>query len=134
MALVSCCPQHACCSTRPLHTATFRCVAGPVSAAARLEGGGLDWLLPLVDGAPQIGWEEASPYLVLPVLLVAAQYASSFVLSPIDPNDENANTQRTLIFGLPLLIGYFSLTVPSGLSLYYFSNTVFTSAVQVRDR
>ena len=105
-----------------------------MSAAARLEGGGLDWLLPLVDGAPQIGWEEASPYLVLPVLLVAAQYASSFVLSPIDPNDENANTQRTLIFGLPLLIGYFSLTVPSGLSLYYFSNTVFTSAVQVRDR
>ena len=81
----------------------------------------------------RVGWEEASPYLVLPVLLVAAQYASSLVLSPIDPNDENATTQRTLIYGLPLLVGYFSLTVPSGLSLYYFWNTIFTSAVQVCD-
>lgn len=102
-----------------------------MSAAARLEGNGLSWLFPLVDGAPPIGWDDASPYLVLPVLLVLAQYASSLVLSPIDPNDENANTQRTLIYGLPALVGYFSLTVPSGLSLYYFSNTVFTSAIQV---
>lgn len=105
-------------------------LSGPVSAAARLEGNGLSWLFPLVDGAPPIGWDDASPYLVLPVLLVLAQYASSLVLSPIDPNDENANTQRTLIYGLPALVGYFSLTVPSGLSLYYFSNTVFTSAIQ----
>ena len=32
---------------------------------------------------------------------------------------------------LPLMVGWFSLNVPSGLSLYYFSNTVLTSAQQV---
>jgi YidC/Oxa1 family membrane protein insertase len=68
---------------------------------------------------------------VLPVLLVAAQFASSAVLSPVDPNGENATTQKIIIGVLPLTIGYFSLTVPSGLSLYYFSNTVFTTAQQV---
>jgi hypothetical protein len=106
-------------------------VAGPVSAAARTSGGGTSWLFPFVDGAPPIGWHDASLYLILPVLLVAAQYASSAILSPVDPNDENANTQRVIIYLLPLTIGWFSLNVPSGLSLYYFSNSIFTSAQQV---
>lgn len=93
---------------------------------------GTSWLTPLVDGAPPIGWDAAAPYLVLPVLLVLAQYASSTIISPVDPNAENANTQRVLIYLLPLSIGWFALNVPSGLSLYYFANTFFTSAQQVR--
>jgi len=32
---------------------------------------------------------------------------------------------------LPLLVGYFSLNVPSGLALYYFSNTLISSAQQI---
>jgi YidC/Oxa1 family membrane protein insertase len=103
-----------------------------VSAATRISGGGTSWLLPLVDGVPPIGWDGALPYLVLPVLLVLAQYASSAIISPIDPNAENAGTQRALIYLLPLSIGWISLSVPSGLSLYYFSNSVFTSAQQAR--
>ncbi len=39
----------------------------------RQAGAGTDWLFPFVDGAPPIGWEEASAYLVLPVALVLAQ-------------------------------------------------------------
>lgn len=33
--------------------------------------------------------------------------------------------------GLPLMVGWFSLNLPAGLSLYYFSNTVFTSGQQI---
>ena len=29
------------------------------------------------------------------------------------------------------MVGWFALNVPSGLSLYYFANTIFTSAVQI---
>ncbi|GLI69526.1 hypothetical protein VaNZ11_014168 [Volvox africanus] len=50
---------------------------------------------------------------------------------PIDPKDENANTQRALLVGLPLMIGWFALNVPSGLSLYYLSNTVLSAAQQI---
>ena len=32
---------------------------------------------------------------------------------------------------LPLMIGWFALNVPSGLSLYYFANTVFTTGQQI---
>lgn len=97
-----------------------------------MNGGATAWLLPFVDGAPPIGWEAATPYLVLPVLLLVAQYASNVIISPVDPNQENAAQQQLIIYLLPLTIVWFSLTVPSGLSLYYFSNTVITSAQQVR--
>ncbi|KAI8114599.1 hypothetical protein M9434_002720 [Picochlorum sp. BPE23] len=107
-------------------------LAGPTSVAAQKAGSGTAWLFPFVDGHPPVGWELASAYLVLPVALVVAQYISSAIISPpIDPNAENAKVQKALYLGLPLMIGWFSLNLPSGLSLYYFSNTVFTSAQQI---
>lgn len=107
-------------------------LAGPTSIAAQKAGSGAAWLLPLVDGAPPVGWETASKYLILPAALVVAQWISSAIVSPpIDPNSENANVQKALYAGLPLMIGWFALNVPSGLSLYYFSNTIFTSAIQI---
>ena len=107
-------------------------LAGPTSVAAQRAGEGTAWLLPFVDGHPPIGWELASAYLVLPVALLVAQYISSAIISPpIDPNAENANVQKGLYLGLPLMIFWFSLNLPSGLSLYYFTNTVLTSAQQI---
>ena len=95
-------------------------------------GLGTAWLFPFVDGQPQIGWDEASRYLLLPVLLVVAQFLSSAIISPpVDPNDDGAKTTKLLVSFLPLMIGWFALNVPSGLSLYYFSNTVVTSAQQI---
>ena len=107
-------------------------LAGPTSVAAQRAGEGTAWLLPFVDGHPPIGWELASAYLVLPVALLMAQYVSSAIITPpIDPNSENANVQKGLYLGLPLMIFWFSLNLPSGLSLYYFTNTVLTSAQQI---
>jgi membrane protein insertase Oxa1/YidC/SpoIIIJ len=86
-------------------------LAGPVS----LDNRGIEWLWPFVNGAPPIGWDDASHYLVLPVLLIICQYISSAIISPpIDPNAENANTQRALYTFLPLMVGWFALNVPSG--------------------
>jgi YidC/Oxa1 family membrane protein insertase len=53
-------------------------LSAPTSVAAR----GTEWLFPFVDGAPPIGWDAAARYLVLPALLVVAQWASSSVISP----------------------------------------------------
>ncbi len=49
----------------------------------------------------------------------------------VDDSDPNANTSRALNAGLPLMLGWFSLNVPSGLALYYFSNTVLSLAQQL---
>ena len=112
-------------------------LAGPTSVAARQAGQGTAWLLPFVDdgsllGAPPIGWDEAAPYLVLPVALVALQFLSSAIITPsTEPETEGQKVTMNILKLLPLMVGWFALNVPSGLSLYYFSNTVLTTAQQI---
>nr|ADI46852.1 ALB3_1f [Volvox carteri f. nagariensis] len=107
-------------------------LAGPTTLAQRQSGLGTSWLFPLVDGAPAIGWDAAVAYLTLPVLLILVQYASLYSTGPTsDATDVNARLQRALLLGLPVMIGWFALNVPSGLSLYYLSNTILSTAQQV---
>jgi YidC/Oxa1 family membrane protein insertase len=109
-------------------------LSGPVSMAANRAGGGTAWLWPLdpTTNAPPIGWHDALCYLSLPVLLVIAQAVSNKVISPpIDPKQEGANTARALNVALPLMVGWFALNVPSGLGIYYLSNTLVTMGQQV---
>ena len=113
-------------------------LSGPTSVAAQRAGTGTAWLLPLdpITHAPPGGWAAAAPYLVLPVLLVAAQYASSAIISPAPTADKDdtspgALAGKALVGGLPLMVGWFALNVPSGLALYYFANTLLTSAQQI---
>ncbi|CAI5960625.1 unnamed protein product, partial [Closterium sp. NIES-64] len=128
-------------------------LAGPTSIAARDSGSGISWLFPFivcfestqntpgipplwwesiatilvlaVDGVPPLGWEATAAYLVLPVLLVASQFLrhADHAAAPERPQK---NTQVILKF-LPLMIGWFSLSVPSGLSLYWFTNNLLST-------
>jgi YidC/Oxa1 family membrane protein insertase len=101
-------------------------LAGPTKL-----NGGLGWLT-LVDGAPPLGWADTARYLALPVLLVVSQFISQKIISPqqqtTDPQQQQ--TQAILKF-IPLMIGWFSLSVPSGLTLYWFTNNLVTTAQQV---
>ena len=82
--------------------------AGALSSLLMLQGGG-SWLFPLQNGAPPIGWHDASAYLVLPVLLVVSQYVSQKVISPPSTDPSQQSTQWILKF-LPLMIGESSWT------------------------
>jgi YidC/Oxa1 family membrane protein insertase len=107
-------------------------LAGPTTIAARANGSGVSWLFPFVDGVPPLGWSDTIAYLVLPVLLVASQYVSTQMMQPATANSDPAQNQSQAILKfLPLMIGYFSLSVPSGLSLYWLTNNVLSTAQQV---
>ncbi|BBH04820.1 63 kDa inner membrane family protein [Prunus dulcis] len=83
------------------------------------------------DGQPPLGWHDTAAYLVLPVLLVASQYVSMEIMKP-PQTDDPAQKNTLLVFKfLPLMIGYFSLSVPSGLSIYWLTNNVLSTAQQV---
>lgn len=106
-------------------------LGGPTTIAARQSGSGISWLIPFVDGHPPLGWQDTAAYLVLPVLLVLSQYVSMELMKP-PQTDDPAQKNTLLIFKfLPLMIGYFSLSVPSGLSIYWFTNNVLSTAQQV---
>ncbi|KAI3682440.1 hypothetical protein L1987_82420 [Smallanthus sonchifolius] len=106
-------------------------LGGPTTIAARQSGSGISWLFPFVDGHPPLGWYDTAAYLVLPVLLVLSQYVSMEIMKP-PQTDDPAQKNTLLVFKfLPLMIGYFSLSVPSGLSIYWFTNNVLSTAQQV---
>jgi YidC/Oxa1 family membrane protein insertase len=104
---------------------------GPVSAENNYRG--MEWLTEgWVNGAPSMGWEATLPFLVMPVVLVLMQTFTMNVLQ--QPEDESATeeekeqlkgTKRVLKF-LPLMIGFFSLQVPAGLTIYWFTSNLFT--------
>ncbi|OWM68813.1 hypothetical protein CDL15_Pgr025000 [Punica granatum] len=106
-------------------------LGGPTTIAARQSGAGISWLFPFVDGHPPLGWHDTAAYLVLPVLLVVSQYVSMELMKP-PQTDDPAQKNTLLVFKfLPLMIGYFSLSVPSGLSIYWFTNNVLSTSQQV---
>lgn len=108
-------------------------LAGPTTIAARQSGSGISWLFPFIDGQPPLGWHDTLAYLVLPVLLVISQYISVQIMQSTQPqsDDPNLKTSQAITKFLPLMIGYFSLSVPSGLSLYWFTNNILSTAQQV---
>ncbi|KAB5520306.1 hypothetical protein DKX38_024625 [Salix brachista] len=88
-------------------------------------------LMDLVDGHPPLGWQDTAAYLVLPVLLIVSQYVSMEIMKPPQTDDPTQKNTLLVFKFLPLMIGYFSLSVPSGLSIYWFTNNVLSTAQQV---
>lgn len=105
-------------------------LSGPTSIAERTAGAGLQWLLPLKDGAPPIGWHDAGCYLILPALIVGSQFVSLAVTSAGNPAAQEQQKSPVFKF-LPFLLGYFSLNVPSGLTLYWLTNNILSTVQTV---
>ncbi|CAM9224169.1 unnamed protein product [Ascophyllum nodosum] len=99
---------------------------GPTFDAGR----GIGWLNHWVDGAPPLGWHDTLCYLTIPCILVLSQKLSmSLLQTPESPSDdENASSIQTVIQYLPILIGWFSLNVPSALGIYWLTNNLSTTA------
>lgn len=106
-------------------------LAGPTTIAARQSGSGISWIFPFVDGAPPLGWGDTIAYLVLPVLLIISQYVSMQLMQTPQSDDPSQKNTQVILKFLPLMIGYFSLSVPSGLSLYWLTNNILSTGQQV---
>nr|QKY15079.1 ALBINO3-like protein 1, chloroplastic isoform X4 (ALB4) [Polytomella parva] len=110
---------------------------------------GLQWLLPLANGQPPVGWPTALSYLAVPVALFALTLAvQEEVFTPSDrrsksktpANNEmpvaakNANPTNNVFlkYMSPVLMGWFSLQVSSGLSLYWLTNSAINAAIEAK--
>ena len=76
----------------------------------------------LIHGLPIPGLA----YLVFPLLAAGTTFVQSKMLQqppPVNPTDQELQmqqTQRMMVYFSPLMIGFFALSVPAGLSLYWF--------------
>jgi YidC/Oxa1 family membrane protein insertase len=62
------------------------------------------------------------------------QLISSEIIKAPVAEDESGKRTAAVLKVLPLMLGWFALNVPAGLALYWLSNTVLTTATQVRAR
>ena len=99
---------------------------GPTYGADAASGSA--WLFDnWVNGVPSLGWAETTSFLILPVALVVSQFLSMEIMTP----PEQKETQPSFLKVLPLMIGWFSLNVPSALCVYWVTNNLVTTVTSV---
>jgi YidC/Oxa1 family membrane protein insertase len=99
---------------------------GPVYGADPTKGSA--WLFEgWTNGVPSLGWEDTISFLVLPIFLIISQYVSMELMTP----KEQKAQQPFVLKVLPLMIGWFSLNVPSALCVYWVTNNIITTASSV---
>jgi len=99
---------------------------GPVYGADPTKGSA--WLFEgWTNGVPSLGWEDTIAFLILPVFLIISQYLSMELMTP----KEQKAQQPAFLKVLPLMIGWFSLNVPSALCVYWVTNNIITTATSV---
>lgn len=72
--------------------------------------------------ATGIGLPLGARYLVLPVLAGLTTYWQTIVSTPMSADP----SQKVMLYVMPVMIGYFSLTFPAGLSLYWVVSNVLS--------
>jgi YidC/Oxa1 family membrane protein insertase len=80
-----------------------------------------------IDGVPSLGWDDTLAFLVLPAFLVVSQFVSMELMQPKSTDSQQQQTNAILKV-LPLMIGWFSLSVPAALSVYWVTNNIVTTA------
>lgn len=88
-----------------------------------------DWLLKLSDWhdyTPPLGWHDTLLYLTIPVILYFAQAISLKILTPPSDDPQIQKSQRFLKY-LPLVLSYFSLSVPAGLGVYWITGNFLST-------
>merc|ERR1712127_653183 len=81
-----------------------------------------------VDGVPSLGWTDTAAFLTIPVVLVISQFLSMQMMATKDQE------KPAVLKFLPLLIGWFSLSVPAALGIYWVANNIITTALTLQIR
>ena len=82
---------------------------------------GMSWLSPVT--LQHLLSPEVWPYLILPVIYVASQLIMQRMSSAANPSTLPGST-GTVMMLMPLMFGYITLIVPSGLTLYWVTSNI----------
>jgi YidC/Oxa1 family membrane protein insertase len=66
------------------------------------------------------------PYYILPILVVVTTWIQSKVMTPPSADPQAAQMSQSMAITMPLMIGWFSLQVASGLSIYWIVGNVLS--------
>ncbi|PKM52830.1 MAG: hypothetical protein CVU99_12525 [Firmicutes bacterium HGW-Firmicutes-4] len=83
-------------------------------------------------------WMESlsvpDPIYVLPILAALFTFVTQkFTMAAqpaTSPDDPNAKTQKIMLYAMPIMIGYISISMPAGVALYWVVQNIFTFVQQ----
>lgn len=83
-------------------------------------------------------WMESlsvpDPIYVLPILAALFTFVTQkFTMAAqpaTNPDDPNAKTQKIMLYAMPIMIGYISISMPAGVALYWVVQNIFTFVQQ----
>lgn len=86
----------------------------------------LSAMLPLKNQFLWLNLGQPDPFFVLPVLVVVSTWLQSKIMMPpvTDPKDPSAAVSRNMTTIMPLMVGLFSLSFASGLSVYWVASNI----------
>jgi YidC/Oxa1 family membrane protein insertase len=70
------------------------------------------------------------PYYILPILLVVSMFALQWISTRMSGMEQNPQT-KTMMYTMPLMMGFFFWFMPSGLNLYYVSSNLASLPQQI---
>jgi YidC/Oxa1 family membrane protein insertase len=82
-------------------------------------------LLPISNRFAWLNLGQPDPFYILPILVLATMFIQQKLLSPTAPknqsNEENPTAAMTqsMQYTMPIMFGFFSLSFPAGLSIYF---------------
>jgi len=89
--------------------------------AIEFRGTGFMWL-------PDLSLRD--PIYLLPILLVASMFALQWISTKMSGMEQNAQA-KTMMYTMPLMMGFFFWFMPAGLNLYYVSSNLASLPQQI---
>jgi YidC/Oxa1 family membrane protein insertase len=83
-------------------------------------------LIPLNSSFLWMDLGQPEPYYILAIVVAVTTYVQSKLTIPAtsNPNDQGAAMARSMTYTMPLMLGWFALTFPSGLAVYFITSNV----------
>ena len=83
-------------------------------------------LIPLNSKFLWMNLGQPEPYYILAIVVAATTYIQSKLTMPptTNPNDQSAAMSQSMTLTMPLMLGYFALTFPSGLAVYFVTSNL----------
>lgn len=83
-------------------------------------------LIPLNSTFLWMNLGQPEPFYILAIIVAATTYVQSKLTLPpsTNPNDQSAAMGQSMAITMPIMLGWFALTFPSGLSVYFITSNV----------
>jgi YidC/Oxa1 family membrane protein insertase len=83
-------------------------------------------LIPLNSKFLWMNLGQPEPYYILAIVVAVTTYIQSKLTMPpsTNPNDQSAAMGQSMAITMPLMLGWFALTFPSGLAVYFITSNV----------